>query len=57
MGKRTTKSKNIGEGLEKQGKENRGEARPMGTGESKICNPTFVHLPRGSRFTPRFISA
>ena len=30
---------------------------PIGTEESKTTRPTLVHLPRGSRFTPREIKA
>jgi hypothetical protein len=30
---------------------------PIGTVESNIVKPTFVHFPIGSKFTPRFIKA
>lgn len=30
---------------------------PIGTALSNTCKPTFVHLPMGSRFTPRLINA
>ena len=33
------------------------EGQPIGTLLSKTCKPTFVHLPMGSRFTPRLTSA